>query len=209
MRAHAGQLRHPASVASQKSGYSRAPSCQTYAHSPQATHTHTSFTTPHSHTPNGGRWGPASESLRTYLHHAPPEPCGRLLCPLGRGVWRRPHMHTVGGTGAACPRPHRAPFSPQRRRRMLLPATTGRAVGPADLVIRSGGEGGGGAAPARGALDGALDEGRARHRDLNAKEPFDHRERQQHNVEREGQREAVEELEGEAEGGKRVANGLV
>ena len=106
--------------------------------------THTSFTTPHSHTPYGGRWGPASESLRTYLHHAPPEPCGRLLCPLGRGVWRRPHMHTVGGTGAACPRPHRAPFSPQRRRRMLLPATTGRAVGPADLVIRSGGEGGGG-----------------------------------------------------------------
>ena len=152
MRAHAGQLRHPASVASQKSGYPRAPSCQTYAHSPQATHTHTSFTTPHSHTPYGGRWGPASESLRTYLHHAPPEPCGRLLCPLGRGVWRRPHMHTVGGTGAACPRPHRAPFSPQRRRRMLLPATTGRAVGPADLVIRSGGEGGGGVPRPRGAL---------------------------------------------------------
>jgi hypothetical protein len=68
---------------------------------------------------------------------------------------------------------------------MLPSATARRAVGPADLgVIRSGG---GGRLPARGALGGPLDEGCARHRDLNAKEPFDHRERQQHDVEREGQ----------------------
>lgn len=111
MRAHAGQLRHPASVASQKSGYPRAPSCQTYAHSPQATHTHKLHNAPLAHAVRRSI-GPASKSLRTYLHHAPPEPCGRLLCPLGRGVWRRPHMHTVGGTGAACPRLVKRPSHP-------------------------------------------------------------------------------------------------
>lgn len=102
-RAHMGRLRPPASVACQKSGHPRAPSCQTYARSPQATHTHKLHNAPLAHAVRRSM-GPASKSLRTYLHHAPPEPCGRLLCPLGRGVWRRPHMHTVGGTGAAFPR---------------------------------------------------------------------------------------------------------
>jgi len=46
-------------------------------------------------------------------------------------------------------------------------------------------------------------------RDLDAEEPFDHRERQEDEVEGEGQRKAREELEGEARSSDQIANDLV
>ena len=147
MRAHAGQLRHPASVASQKSGYPRAPSCQTYAHSPQATHTHKLHNAPLAHA--------VRRSMGACLREPPHVPTPRAA----GAMWPPPLPARPGGLAASSyahswrhgrrmPPPRRAPFTPlwgqprQRRRPMLLSATARRPVGRADLgVIRSGGGG--------------------------------------------------------------------
>jgi hypothetical protein len=148
-RAHMGRLRPPASVACQKSGHPRAPSCQTYARSPQATHTHKLHNAPLAHA--------VRRSMGTCLQEPPHVPT-----PRAAGAMRPPPLPAwPGGLAASSyahswrhgrrmPPPRRAPapFTPlwgqprQRRRPTLLSATARRAVGPADLgVIRSGGGG--------------------------------------------------------------------
>ena len=63
---------------------------------------------------------------------------------------------------------------------------------------------------ADGALTaGARDIGRARERDLPAQDPLDDGERQQQQVEREGEREADEQLVGEAERRHRVEDSFI